>query len=87
MMRKRSLTKDVSHLHVADVPLPDHHDPLSTLTLAELYEQQGFIAKALDIYRTILADDPANAAAPGQDCQLEAARSRFAEYGTAVSKL
>lgn len=43
-----------------DLPAPGHHDPLSTLTLAELYEQQGFIAKALDIYRTILADDPAN---------------------------
>ncbi|MBL0226179.1 MAG: tetratricopeptide repeat protein [Geobacteraceae bacterium] len=37
-----------------------HHDPLSTLTLAELYEQQGFIAKALDIYRTLLADNPGN---------------------------
>jgi tetratricopeptide (TPR) repeat protein len=39
---------------------PVHHDPLSTLTLAELYEQQGFIVKALDIYRTILVDDPDN---------------------------
>lgn len=45
----------------ADMSSPVHHDPLSTLTLAELYEQQGFIVKALDIYRTILADDPANA--------------------------
>jgi cytochrome c-type biogenesis protein CcmH/NrfG len=45
---------------VAAVPAADHHDPLSTLTLAELYEQQGFVAKALAIYRTILADDPAN---------------------------
>jgi tetratricopeptide (TPR) repeat protein len=44
----------------AEVPSPVHHDPLSTLTLAELYEQQGFRAKALDIYRTILADDPSN---------------------------
>ena len=40
--------------------VPPHHDPLSTLTLAELYEQQGFTAKALDIYRAILADDPGN---------------------------
>jgi len=45
---------------VAAVPAAEHHDPLSTLTLAELYEQQGFAAKALAIYRTILADDPAN---------------------------
>jgi len=44
-----------------DVSAPAHHDPLSTLTLAELYEQQGFVSKALDIYRTILADEPANA--------------------------
>src|SRR5450631_1460994 len=44
----------------AEVTSQEHHDPLSTLTLAELYEQQGFVAKALDIYRTILADDPAN---------------------------
>jgi tetratricopeptide (TPR) repeat protein len=36
------------------------HDPLSTLTLAELYEQQGFIVRALGIYRAILADDPGN---------------------------
>lgn len=38
----------------------DHHDPLSTLTLAELYEQQGFQSKALEIYQTLLADDPRN---------------------------
>ena len=37
-----------------------HHDPLSTVTLAELYVQQGFHTKALDIYRSILTDDPAN---------------------------
>jgi len=43
-----------------DAPLTIQHDPLSTQTLAELYVQQGFIVKALDIYRTILADDPAN---------------------------
>lgn len=40
-----------------------HHDPLSTTTLAELYVQQGFVSKALDIYRSILADDPANISA------------------------
>jgi hypothetical protein len=56
---------------VAEVPSPDHHDPLSTLTLAELYEQQGFIVKALDIYRTILADDPANAQLQAKIAALE----------------
>lgn len=37
-----------------------HHDPLSTGTLAELYVKQGFIHKALEIYRAILADNPAD---------------------------
>ena len=45
---------------VADFSSPGRHDPLSTLTLAELYEQQGFIVKALAIYRSILVDDPDN---------------------------
>jgi len=48
-----------------------HHDPLSTLTLAELYEQQGFLSKALEIYRTILADDPANSQLLAKIAQLE----------------
>jgi len=54
-----------------DESASDHHDPLSTLTLAELYEQQGFIVKALDIYRTILADDPANAQLQAKVAELE----------------
>lgn len=37
-----------------------HNDPLSTGTLAELYVKQGFIHKALEIYRAILADNPAD---------------------------
>jgi tetratricopeptide (TPR) repeat protein len=57
--------------HAADVSPPVHHDPLSTLTLAELYEQQGFVAKALDIYRTVLADDPANQQLQDKISQLE----------------
>jgi tetratricopeptide (TPR) repeat protein len=54
-----------------DASPPVHHDPLSTLTLAELYEQQGFIPKALDIYRSILADDPDNAQLQTKISQLE----------------
>ena len=50
---------------------PVHHDPLSTLTLAELYEQQGFLPKALAIYRTILADDPINTQLLAKISQLE----------------
>jgi len=56
---------------VAEVTAPDHHDPLSTLTLAELYEQQGFIAKALDIYRTLQADDPSNTQLQAKIASLE----------------
>lgn len=64
----------------ADVTAPVRHDPLSTLTLAELYEQQGFIVKALDIYRTILADDPANE-------QLQAKISQLEQQETATENL
>lgn len=55
----------------AAVVAPDHHDPLSTLTLAELYEQQGFLPKALAIYRSILADDPSNAQLLAKVAELE----------------
>ena len=48
-----------------------HHDPLSTLTLAELYEQQGFLLKALEIYRSILVDDPNNTQLIDKIAQLE----------------
>jgi tetratricopeptide (TPR) repeat protein len=66
--------EDASGQYAEPVALPvaaDRHDPLSTLTLAELYEQQGFIPKALDIYRSLLADDPANAQLQTKISQLE----------------
>lgn len=47
------------------------HDPLSTGTLAELYVSQGFIHKALDIYRDILADNPTNGAVSARVAELE----------------
>ena len=37
-------------------------DPLFTATLAEQYVRQGIIEKALEIYQSILAADPANSA-------------------------
>lgn len=55
----------------ASAPAEPHHDPLSTGTLAELYVSQGFIHKALDIYRAILADDPANSAVSARVHELE----------------
>jgi tetratricopeptide (TPR) repeat protein len=46
-------------------------DPLSTATLAELYVKQGFIDKALEIYQSILANDPGNSAAATRISELE----------------
>lgn len=52
-------------------PPVSHHDPLSTGTLAELYVSQGFIHKALEIYRTILADNPGDLAVATRVIELE----------------
>ena len=49
-----------------------HHDPLSTATLAELYVQQGFIDKALDIYRAVYAEDPTDGRIQSRIAELEA---------------
>lgn len=57
---------------VAAISAP-HHDPLSTGTLAELYVRQGFIHKALEIYRAILADNPADRGTAGRVAELEEA--------------
>jgi tetratricopeptide (TPR) repeat protein len=56
-----------------------HHDPLSTGTLAELYVKQGFIQKALDIYRAILADNPADLIVGKRVVELEAMEAGFSE--------
>lgn len=48
-----------------------NHDPLSTLTLAELYEKQGFLTKAREIYQTVLAEDPGNTKLLAKIAQLE----------------
>src|SRR6185369_16994809 len=51
------------------------HDPLSTGTLAELYVSQGFLTKALAIYRAILADNPADRATAARISELEVLES------------
>lgn len=61
-------------------PAP-HHDPLSTGTLAELYVSQGFIHKALEIYRAILADNPADLVTAGRIAELEVLDSSATETG------
>jgi predicted Zn-dependent protease len=47
-------------------------DPLTTATLAELYVSQGFISKAVEIYRDILQSDPGNAIVLARLAKLEA---------------
>lgn len=54
-----------------DTAVAAHHDPLSTGTLAELYVKQGFVQKALEIYRAILDDNPADHATAGRVAELE----------------
>lgn len=61
------ITKSASPIPTAEA----QHDPLSTATLAELYVSQGFIHKALDIYRGILADNPVNGAVSARVAELE----------------
>jgi tetratricopeptide (TPR) repeat protein len=58
-----------------------HHDPLSTSTLAELYVSQGFIQKALDIYRAMLIENPTHEAAVKRMNELEALESGQVEDG------
>ncbi len=48
-----------------------HLDPLSTSTLAELYARQGFVHKALEIYRAILAENPADQGIKERVAELE----------------
>ncbi len=51
---------------------PAQHDPLSTATLAELYVKQGFIPKALEIYRALRDSDPSNLQILSRVAELEA---------------
>lgn len=60
---------------VPDLPAEAPHDPLSTATLAELYVQQGFRDKALEIYGAILASDPANDGVRARIAELEGGMS------------
>ena len=62
-----------------DAQAGSHHDPLSTVTLAELYVSQGFIHKALEIYRAIQADNPAELLAAERIAGLEALGLRSVE--------
>ncbi len=55
-------------------------DPLSTATLAELYVQQGFTDKALNIYRSVYAVDPTNSDVQTRIAELEAREAAAAAF-------
>jgi hypothetical protein len=55
--------------------------------LAELYVQQGFVSKALDIYHTILDDDPANSVALARIAELSATGANLGEPGKDVARV
>jgi len=65
-------------------PAP-RHDPLSTATLAELYVQQGYIDKALGIYRAILACNPDDNGLRARVTELEACLSAMQPPSSAVA--
>jgi tetratricopeptide (TPR) repeat protein len=48
------------------------YDPLATVTLAELYVTQGYVVKALEIYRAILVDSPSDRTITERILELEA---------------
>jgi tetratricopeptide (TPR) repeat protein len=63
----------------SDTLAAPHHDPLSTGTLAELYVTQGFIHKALEIYRAILEENPADRVMAARVVELEALEAGSSE--------
>ena len=72
----------------AAVPSEPDHDPLSTATVAELYVTQGYLQRALEIYRSILKDDPDNGQVRARIAVLELqalVAVTAAENGAAVS--
>lgn len=64
------LLEEVTEESPVSAAIP-HHDPLSTATLAELYVKQGFLSKALEIYRSLVSEDPINSAALARIAELE----------------
>lgn len=48
-----------------------HKTDITTNTIAELYIRQGYLDKALDIYRAILELDPGNASAEAKIREIE----------------
>lgn len=62
-------------------------DPLKTATLAELYVSQGFVDKALEIYRDILAASPDNTTIAARIAELESPAASVADETPVVAPL
>lgn len=66
----------------------EHHDaeagivPLATVTLAELYEGQGFFEKALEVYSDLLQKDPDNRLLQERVSQLTVRRQTESDRGS-----
>jgi hypothetical protein len=58
-----------------DEPAPAAGTPFSSSTLAELYLKQGLVERAVEVYRQLLVEEPAN----------ERARSRLADIERTAS--
>lgn len=57
---------------------PPEAPPLSSVTLAELYERQGHSEAAIAVYRKVLEEDPDNGRAREGLRQVERARAQAA---------
>jgi tetratricopeptide (TPR) repeat protein len=68
---------------VESIPEPVHpgRDPLATSTLAELYISQGFLKRALKVYRDLLTEQPDNIALREKILELKASIDEDEEEG------
>ena len=60
-------------------------DSMSTNTLAELYVRQGFVERAIDVYRRILAVEPHNTEAKRRLQELAPARAPARAPGSTLA--
>jgi lipopolysaccharide biosynthesis regulator YciM len=63
-------------------PATEGATPFSSSTLAELYYQQGLVERAVDVYRQLVTQDPANEKARLRLVELESADAAPDERAT-----
>jgi Flp pilus assembly protein TadD len=72
---------------VAEEPLPEDAEMMDTVTLAELYEQQGHVDKAIEVHRKILETSPEAEEVKKRLAELEKRSGEFPEGRTLLSVL